>query len=803
MSRGQQNDPEYDFEPLTWREQEVLLLLVERASNREIAGQLHLAESTVKDYVSKILGKLYVKNRREAVTRAAELGLLEDQTRGKVSTVNLPSEATPFIGRERELLEIRQLLASSRLLTLTGPGGIGKSRLALKAAQQAYGDYTHGVFFVSLAPLTSKDRIVQTIAEAMKLPLMVQEDARTQLLRFLQNKNLLLVMDNFEHLLDGVQIISDILQRAPGVTILATSREKLNLISENLFIVGGMQMEPPARPMEQGHNDASLLFIQSAGKVQPGFEAGSEQLSVIESICEMLSGTPLAIELAAAWLQILTLPEILNEMEHNLDLLSTEAHDAPERHRSMRAVFTHSWNLLSNSEQETLTRLAVFRGGFTRQAAQQVAGTSLQQLMNLVSKSFLTHDPERGRLDFHELLRQYAWEQLVEDEQEKGSIQRTHADFFADYMSERWSHMKDERQIRALMEIGEDIENVRAAWSYFLDQENAEQLWKFSKTIWLFFWIGGWHLAGTQLFGQAARTFAGSSAPIKQAMRGLAMACQGYFLSWLDISQEGYQITREGVEILSALDHPVELTLALDCLAVNAYFMGEISEMVAATDRMMAISRQVNEKWLIAFTLYATSLAAINQEEYTRSRQMAEEQLGICEEIGDAIGSAYPLITLGHIAFANGDNLLASKYYRRCVRVSAKIGIHYALQTSTKYLGKVLINLGEFDEARDILVQCLGMTYNIGFVRDVINLFYEFARLNLALGKPSEAAQLLSYVEQHPYSDNYRMIEGRIRDSARDLLARIEAQLPADEFQYALHAGQQLEMEGIYLSLVN
>jgi tetratricopeptide (TPR) repeat protein len=182
---------------------------------------------------------------------------------------------------------------------------------------------------------------------------------------------------------------------------------------------------------------------------------------------------------------------------------------------------------------------------------------------------------------------------------------------------------------------------------------------------------------------------------------------------------------------------------------------------------------------------------------------MAEEQLSICERIGDAISSAYPLITLGHLAFAEGDYPLARRYYQRCVRISRQIGIHYALQTSTKYLAKVYINLGEYDHARETLIFCLGMTYNIGFVRDVINLFYEFARLRLALGHPLQAVEMLAYVEQHPFSDNYRMIEGRIRDSARELLTRIEAQVPADAYQNAVHAGRQLEMEQIYLSLVN
>jgi DNA-binding CsgD family transcriptional regulator len=211
---------------LTWREQEILILLAERLTNREIAERLHLAESTVKDYVGKILSKLYVKNRRQAVERAKSLGLLDGGSKMVGSPMaNLPAEPTPFVGLRDELAEIKQHLVDTRLLTLTGPGGIGKTRLALKAAGEAAGDYEDGVFFVPLAPIRSVEPLIQTIAEGLKFPLATQEDPKHQLLRYLQNRQLLLVMDNFEHLLDGVGIVSEILQAAPGVKILATSRE--------------------------------------------------------------------------------------------------------------------------------------------------------------------------------------------------------------------------------------------------------------------------------------------------------------------------------------------------------------------------------------------------------------------------------------------------------------------------------------------------------------------------------------------------------------------------------------------------
>ncbi|MFL7892294.1 MAG: LuxR C-terminal-related transcriptional regulator [Anaerolineales bacterium] len=804
MESGLPGSSDFQINDLTWREQEILLLLAEHNTNREIGEQLHLAESTVKDYVSKILGKLYVKNRRQAVVRAKELGLLEVQSeKSAASLVNIPAEPTPFVGRRFELAEIQSLLGETRLLTLIGPGGIGKTRLAIRAARQSSSEYTDGVYFVPLAPISSPDRLVQTIAETVKFPLMTQEDPQAQLLRFLQNKHMLLVMDNFEHLLDGLQIVSEILPRAPEVKILATSREKLNLFSETIFIVGGMNFTLPERSPSESRNDASALFIQSANKVYPGFDPSHEELQQIESICQMVEGTPLAIELAAAWLQILNLDEISTELKQGFDLLSTEARDAPERHRSLRAVFNHSWNLLDTKDRKTLMHLSIFRGGFTRLAAQQVAKATTKQLMNLVNKSFLTHDPNTSRLNFHELLREYAEQRLVESEQARRSIEQSHAVYFADFMLERWSQLQDHRQPQALDEIEADIENVRIAWSYWLEQNNSLQLMKFSKTIWLSHWIRGWHLAGSHLFQQAARQLGDSHISADLAMRAFAMACQGYFMTWLDISEVGYELTRQGVNILSQFDYPEELIIALDSLTVNAYFLGRISEVVTIANQMLVLARQFGDKWMIQFSLYAASLAAILEENIPRAQQMAQEQLQICEQIGDEVSSTYPLITLGHTAFIAGEYEQAAQYYRRCMKISRQIGFNYSLQTSSKYLGKAEIFLGHLVEAQQALLKCLELTHDIGFVRDMVNLFYEFARLKLARGELQQAVELLAFVEQHPYSDNFRLMEGRIRDSARDLLDELEGDVSETNFQSALEAGRNLELDQIYKRLVN
>ncbi len=538
---------------LTWREQEILILLAERLTNREIGENLHLAESTVKDYVGNILSKLYVKNRRQAVEQAKALGLLDRDRQTTVGPrTNLPSERTPFVGRKDELTEIKQQLCETRLLSLIGPGGIGKTRLALKAAEGVNDDFEDGVFFVPLAPIRSVKDIIQTIAEGLNFPIATHEDPQLQLLRYLRKRQLLLVMDNFEHLLDGVGIVSEILQAASGVKILATSRERLNLQSETVLHVGGMDFPAQAGSKGALTYDSITLFMQNASKVRPGFDPSPDELGGIANICQIVGGMPLAIELAAAWLHIINVNEIAIELEKDLDILATEVRDAPARHRSIRAVFDHSWSLLDQAEQEIFMRLSVFRGGFTREAAQQVAGASLQLLAGLADKSFLNHDPDSGRLEVHELLRQYAQEQLEKTPEASLSAQEAHAAYYAEFMQQRGEYLKSSKQMRALAEIEADMENVRAAWRYDLNQKNTPQIWKFIYGLWHFHWIRWWNHAGMELFAEAVKALQGEVDDESEALRALAMAFQAYFMAWLGIPESGYELAGEGVEILEA-----------------------------------------------------------------------------------------------------------------------------------------------------------------------------------------------------------------------------------------------------------
>ncbi len=796
---------EAHVDDLTWREQDILILLAERMTNREIAERLHLAESTVKDYVGNILSKLYVKNRRQAVERGRALGLLDSDSDRKSADkppTNLPAEPTPFVGRRDELEEIKRHLMETRLLTLTGPGGIGKTRLVLRAALEMANNFEDGCFFVPLTPIRSVEQVIQTIAETVKFPIATHEDPQHQLLRYLQKRQLLLVMDNFEHLLDGVGIVSEILQAAPAVKILASSRERLNLQSETNLNIGGMDIPGQVGSEDPLSYDAITLFVQSANKVRPGFDPSLDELGQITNICQIVGGMPLAIELAAAWLHILNVNEIAEELKKDLDILASEVRDAPARHRSVRAVFDHSWSLLDQAEQEIFICISVFRGGFTREAAQQVAGASLQQLAGLADKSFLSHDPDSGRLEVHELLRQYAQEWLEKTPGGSTTAQEAHAAYYAEFMRRGRQDLKGKRQILALAEIEADIENVRGAWQYYLDQKNTPQLWMFINGLWHFHWIRWWNHAGMELFAEAALTLQGDDDEESVAVRALAMAYQSYFMAWLDLAKQGYEIAKESVAILEQCNHPEALVFAYDSLAVNAYFLYRYTEEIQAINKMVEIATELEDKWPLAFTLFGQSMAAMIQEDYAEAKQLAETNLNLYEEIGDVIGSTMPLIVLGHAALALGELDEAREFYLRCLKISQETGFYFAIQNASKYLGKVALSMGKLTEAEKFLLQSFTITKEIGFVRDIVNLIYEFARLQTARENPEGAVELLALVIGHPASQLYRMLEGSIRDSAKGLLAELEVKLAPDVYSAALERGQQLELDEVVADLV-
>ncbi len=791
-------------EDLTWREQDILVLLAEHLSNREIATHLHIAESTVKDYVGKILSKLYAKNRREAVERAEALGLLErDRKIGARSPTNLPTESTPFIGRKDELTAIKRHIQETRLLTIIGPGGIGKTRLALKAAEETVGEFQDGCFFISLAPIHSVKNIIQAIAETVKFPLATYEDPERQLLRYLQKRRLLLIMDNYEHLLAGANIVSEILQAAPEVKILVTSRERLNLQSETVLNLGGMAL--PNQVMSHGalDYDAVTLFVQRARQVRPGFNPSRDELQQITKICQIVLGMPLAIELAAGWLHIINIDEIAKELEKGLDILATELRDTPARHRSIRAAFDHSWALLDQREQDVFIRLSVFRGGFTREAAQQVAGTSLRLLSGLVNKSVLLSIPNSGRFEIHELLRQYAQERLEAHPQANLSAYKAHSAFFAEFMKTRWEHLRGNRQILALSELEADLENIRAGWRYYVDKADAKQLAMYIDTFWFFYWIRGWNHAGVELFKKTVEALDPLQGNAEaDAVRATAMANQGFFLTWVGLADQGYALAKESIQILERLNYSKGLIFAYNTLCLASYYRGRFHDEKEATDRLLKTAPTCDDKWSTAFALSLHGMTSFRGKDYAKAEQSSEISLQLSDEIEDATVSAMSLMTLGHLAVVRGELTKAKKYYQRCLTISRNIGFHWGTGNSTKYLGQMALSEGKITEAETYFLRSLRIAYDLGLNRDMVNHLYEFAKLRVAQNRSAEAVELLALLLQQPASQQARLGEGRIQDRAQELLTKLKNDVSPEIYAGALERGEDLDLEETMSKLV-
>jgi DNA-binding SARP family transcriptional activator/predicted ATPase len=404
---------------------------------------------------------------------------------------NLPPQLTSFVGRDAELDSIERLLLGEpphRLLTLVGPGGVGKTRLALAAAErqvQQAAAFPDGVFFVALAPVGAAGGIVPAIAATVRFAFSADKPPSQQLLDHLRQKRLLLVLDNLEHLLDqeALELIRSLLAAAPGVTLVITSRVRLNVHGETVFLVGGLPIAPStaleASATSEGSADGAAsavdLFVQRARRVRPDFTLTSESLPPVVRICELVQGLPLGIELAAAWADVLSPVEIVGEIERSLDFLAADWRDIPERQQSLRAVFDASWTRLNTAARDTLKALTVFHAPFDRQAAQVVAGATIQNLRVLVNESWLQRDAT-DRFLMHELMRQYVAEILEHEPSAWRRCREQHAAYFAALLHQLDEQMRSSQPQAAISTIGTVFDDVRSAWLWLLEQGDVAAL---------------------------------------------------------------------------------------------------------------------------------------------------------------------------------------------------------------------------------------------------------------------------------------------------------------------------------------
>ncbi len=657
-------------------------------------------------------------------------------------TNNLPQPLTPFIGRETELVEIKRRLQNPncRLLTITGPGGIGKSRLGLTAATQLQPFYQHGVCFVSLTTLESSQQLMSALASALKIRFYGADDNQTQLLNYLREKELILLLDNFEHLTTETGLLATICQNAPRVKIIITSRISLNLQIEWLYEIEGL-------PHPQIDNDGKVitayeageLFMQRASHVNVRLKLEDAELKAIKQICQLVEGFPLGLELAAALTRAFSCKAIATEITQNLDFLTASATDLPKRHRSLRAVFQASWQQLTAAEKAIFVKLSVFRGGFTREAATAVAGANTAVLLGLVDKSFLRLVTSE-RYEIHEVLRWFGAERLALSPSQEVEVYQKHSTYYCQTLADREQHFQDARQLTVLDEVEADIKNIRSAWQWTINNKNRNNLALAIEGLYQFYNLRGRPQEGATIFAQAHDALKGHAdiALAKGLMRlGAFKGAIGEFEIAQQYLQKGLHISRlladkketafalcqvgiinksnltartyweESLALAEEISDKPQIADTLNWMAFVNYQKGDLETAVNLLERCLALSRETNNAHRLAHALNNLGLIYAHWGEDSKALQILQDALQIRKQIHDLRGIAAGCNNLCYIAINMDDYAAAHIWAKQALIHSRESGDKYYIGLALGNLSEIAFYQGHYKQSRKMCQECI------------------------------------------------------------------------------------------------
>jgi predicted ATPase len=610
-------------------------------------------------------------------------------------------------------------------------------------------------------------------------------------------------------LLKGVGLFGEMLERAPGVKLLVTSRERLNLQGEWVFELQGLPV-PPAHQTERVEEySAVALFLQSARRSQAGFELQVEEQPWVVRICEMVDGMPLGIELAAAWVPVLSCREIAQEIERSLDFLATTMRDVPERQRSLRAAFDHSWSLLGAEEQGMLSRLAVFRGGFGREAAEQVAGATLPGLLALASKSLVRRE-EKGRYDLHEVVRQYALSHLAEDPQQEATCDR-HCEFYLALLRDREVAFKSAAQRGALRELTDEIDNVRAAWAWTVKREKFELLGQAMRCFGTFYEMRGWFREGIEHVDPVIHALRLRLADEgRQRVLGQALAQQGLLFFRQGKHDGGQSLFEESLSILRPIDDPALLVDPLIFYGIIKFLWGEIERAQSLLDEGLARAQAAGDQWFAAYAIYNQgyiasllgrytegyeqmlvglamwralgdprytalglnfiSPTAIKLGHYEEAQAFLQESLTLCTQVGDRWGTGTAYRHLGLLALAQGDIPAAQSLIHKSLNLFTEFVTGWDIVLSLVYLGEAAVAAGDMSEARRIFLDALRQAMEAQTTPLALDALTGLAHVLAWAGETERAWEFSTCVLDHSASTQ------DAKDRAEQLRQQLESQ---------------------------
>jgi predicted ATPase/DNA-binding winged helix-turn-helix (wHTH) protein len=729
---------------------------------------------------------------------------------------NLPAPPTVFIGRETEVAEILGLLLEEpdcRLLTLVGPGGIGKTRLALRVAetllatQTEHGTFAQGIVFVPLEAVPAASGIViailSVLAEANGFAIQATASLRVQLLDFLRTKALLLILDNAEHLVGEADVLATILSTAPGIKILVTSRIALNTQEEWFRPLAGLAYPQAGdtQGLAPAAYDAIRLFAHYARRARSDFSLAVEVEHVLR-ICRLVDGTPLALELAAAWLKGLPCQQVACELERGLDILTARHQNILVRHRSMRTVLEQSWRLLAQEEQQVLTRLSVFQGGFTQDAARVIASASPFTLTLLVEKSMVRMTTP-GRYQMHELLRQFAAEHL----QDAWPTHNASSRYFVTFAQQCYTCFLDKRYPEAIKNLSDERDNLRATWQWLMEQVQTEQqsacvlerLAAFVHPMAWFYRERALHWEGKAVFQAACTAIAavlGQRAwPSAHAhkIRVLLARLQirlAYFLYFLGEYAQVDQTLAAALPVAHASHLAAEEGIALETAARAHLRRGNYQATKTAAQRSLALARQAGNELQAIDALVLLARTAADEGDYDLAVRLHQQTVGFYRHLNYTAGMARALTNLGntHILrrdYAVAQSLLetahtlaqehnnrflvlftgtnlgtvmlelghyveAAAYFRNNLVLAHEIGDQRRLALNLNYLSLTALHTHDLDGAQQHAQQALAVAHSMRCEPDVLSSISYLAHVWARQGNVEPALRILLYVDQHP-----------------------------------------------------
>jgi predicted ATPase/DNA-binding CsgD family transcriptional regulator len=785
-------------EALTQRERNILAHLANNLSSVEIAGLETLAPSSVKWYMHQLYTKLGVNNRAAALRRARELALLRGTPAAQPRT-NLPRQFSSFIGREREIAQLLELVQACPLVTLTGSGGTGKTRLALQAAERALPDFPGGAWFVDLAPLSDPALVAMVAATALGIHAIARETAQPTLIETIALQRLLLVLDNCEHLIAAsAGLVLALLQACPRLHILATSREIMGITGERALRCPPLSLPDPVAPLalaELARFEAPRLFAARAAEAMTGFQITAANAAIVEQICRRLDGIPLAIELAAARLRLLSLKQIATRLEDIFYLLTGGGRSFLPRQKTLKAMIDWSYDLLSEPERRLLARLSVFSGGWTLEAAEDVCPADdlsreavLDLLAQLADKSLVDVQAGRDgqpRYRLLEMIRQYAWHRLRETGEVEAARER-HLDYFTALALRAEAELRGPASRVWKERLEDELPNIRAGLEWALAGSAVKGLSLAAGLYW--YWFGSTHrlegvdwldrLLAAEETGRAERSEIGHTLQERQLARGKALYAD-HFMGLLS-GRENMAMVQEASAIFEPLHelYPREAAYALLLKGGNSL------------DELLELARMISYPFLQCEILMRMSDLACWAGRLADSWSLSQELLALSRATGDLNNAAVALWKEGTLHFmqgrfaaalesylssrdsfvragneeflpflhrfpawlalARGDTGAATALSRLQLEESQAINVSWVAADALGFLAWEALSAGNQDAAQHFCDQAFALREMVG--DDLLSVaFYSAARLALGLGNLEQARLQMTEFVRHNY----------------------------------------------------